>query len=179
MIWKIGTASSFALCLAAGASLLLGACTASSRQRPVEGGPVNLGPGSLEFTRRQLEGTWTLAKLEVADAAGQLKAVRAKAQLTYDAFGNLTMKGVLQEPLPGQTTITDAPALVYAGKAVIDVAKQELVLTGVESSVTPDRSIQAALDLSARRKYVIAGNQLTLSVANAQGTTTFRTTYTR
>ena len=105
--------------------------------------------------------------------------MRAKAQLTYDAFGNLTMKGVLQEPLPGQATITDAPALVYSGKAVIDVAKQELVLTGVESSVTPDRSIQAALDLAARRKYVIAGHQLTLSVADAQGKITFRTTYTR
>ncbi len=157
----------------------LGACASSARQRPVEGGPVNTGAGSLEYTRRQLEGTWTLTKFEVLNAAGQLTAVRAKAQLTYDAYGNLAMKGVLAEPLPGQTSVTDAPALVYTGRAVIDTAKQELQLTGVDASVKPDPSIQAALALSSRRKYAFEGNQLTISVVDAQGKTTSRATYTK
>lgn len=45
-----------AVILPLGPALWLGACAASPRQRPVEGGPVSTGPGSLEFTRRQLEG---------------------------------------------------------------------------------------------------------------------------
>ena len=157
----------------------LGACASSARQRPVEGRAVSTGPGSLEFTRRQFEGTWTLTKFEVLNASGQLTAVRAKAQLTYDAFGNLTMKGVLSEPLPGQTTITDSPALVYSGRAIIDTAKQELQLTGVNASIKPDPSIQAALALSARRKYAFEGNQLTISVVDAQGRTITWATYTK
>jgi hypothetical protein len=48
------------------------------------------------------------------------------------------MKGVLEEPLPGETTVTDAPALVYSGRAVIDTARQELQLMGVESSIKPE-----------------------------------------
>jgi hypothetical protein len=168
-----------AVTLALAPALWLGACAPSARQRPVEGGPVDTGAGSLEATRRQLEGTWTLTKFEVLNQSGQLTVVRAKAQLTYDAFGNLTMKGVLEEPLPGETTVTGAPALVYSGRAVIDTARQELQLMGIESSIKPDPSIQAAIAVSARRKYAFEGNQLTISVVDAQGRTTSRATYTK
>jgi hypothetical protein len=155
------------------------ACGPSARQRPVEGGPVATGPGSLEFTRKQLQGTWTLTRLEVANAQGTLQPVRAKAQLTYDAFGNLAMKGVLEEPLPGQTTITDAPALVYTGRAVIDTARQEIQLTDLDAKLAPDPSILAAAATTSRRKYAFEGNQLTLWVVDASGRTTFRTVYTK
>ena len=140
---------------------------------------MNTGTGSLEATRRQLEGTWTLTKFEVLAPSGALTTVRAKAQLTYDAFGNLTMKGVLEEPLPGQTTVTEAPALVYSGRAVIDTARQELQLMGVEAGIKPDPSIEAAIAVSARRKYAFEGNQLVISVVDAQGRTTSRATYTK
>jgi len=160
-------------------SVVLGACAASPRQRPVQGAPLTGGPGTLEYTRRQLEGTWTLSKFEVATAAGQLQAVRAKAQLTYDAYGNLTVRGVLEEPLPGQSTITDAPALMYSGKAVIDTARQELQLTGVQTSVSPAPSLQAVVPTSARRKYEVTGNQLTLSIMNDQGSVVSRATFSK
>ena len=168
-----------ALWLLVSTSLALGACASSARQRPVEGKAVNTGPGSLEATRRQLEGTWTMSKFEVANATGQLVAVRAKAQLTYDAFGNLTIKGVLEEPLPGQKTVTEAPALVYSGKAVIDTAKHELVLTGMEASVQPDPAILAKLGMDARRKYEVTASQLTMSAMDASGKVTSRATYTK
>jgi hypothetical protein len=69
-----------AVTLALAPAVWLGACAPSARQRPVEGGPVNTGAGSLEATRRH-EGTWTLTK-PVLNQSGQLTAVRAKAQLT-------------------------------------------------------------------------------------------------
>jgi hypothetical protein len=158
---------------------LAAACAKSERQRPVGLGPVGTGAGSLEYTRKQLEGTWTLSKFEVANAAGQLVAVRARAQLTYDDFGNLTIKGVLLEPLPGQKTVTDAPALAYSGKAMIDTAKQDIVLVGMEASVQPDPAILAKLGIDARRHYEVTDKQLTMTARDAQGHTISRVTYTR
>jgi hypothetical protein len=170
--------STFAVCLVAFA-IGTSACAPSARQRPVQGGPVNTGAGSLEATRRQLEGTWTMSKFEVLNAAGQLVAVRAKATLSYDAFGNLAIKGVLLEPLPGQTSVTDAPALQYTGKAMIDNAKHELVLVGMEASVQPDPAILAKVGMDARRKYEVTASQLTMSAMDAQGKITSRATYTK
>ena len=161
--------------LSAGA---VGACAASERQRTISAGPVETGAGSLEATRKQLEGTWTLTRFEVANAAGQLTPVRAKAQLTYDSFGNMTIKGVLEEPLPGQSTISDAPALAYSGRAIIDTARQELVLTG-SASVEPDAETLAKIGLNARRKYEVSPSQLIMSALDATGRVTSRATYSK
>jgi hypothetical protein len=156
---------------------LMTACAASERQRAISAGPVESGPGTVAATRAQLAGTWTLTKFEVLNAAGQLTPVGAKAQLTYDTFGNLSIKGVLTEPLPGQKTVTDAPALMYTGRAVIDAPKQELVLMGVESSVEPDPSIVAKIAMDARRKFTVTATDLTISAMDAQGKVISRATY--
>jgi hypothetical protein len=156
---------------------LMTACAASERQRAISAGPVESGPGTVGATRAQLAGTWTLTKFEVLNAAGQLTPVGAKAQLTYDTFGNLSIKGVLTEPLPGQKTITDAPALMYTGRAVIDAPKQELVLMGIESSVEPDPSIVAKIAMDARRKFTVTASDLTVSAMDAQGKVISRATY--
>ena len=161
------------------ACALLPACAASERQRVVSMGPVDTGAGSLEAARRQLAGTWTLTRLEVADASGTLTPVRAKAQLRYDEFGNLSIKGVLEEPLPGQQTITDSPALMYEGRAVIDAAKQELVFMGLNAAVKPDPALLEKVALENRRKFTVSDKQLTLDVVDAQGRVVLRTTYTK
>ena len=161
------------------ASALLSGCAASERQRVVSMGPVDTGAGSLEATRRQIAGTWTLTRLEVADAAGTLTPVRAKAQLRYDDFGNLSIKGVLEEPLPGQKTITDHPALMYEGRAVIDAAKRELVFMGLNASVKPDPSLVEKVALENRRKFTVSDKQLTLDTVDAQGRVVLRTVYTK
>jgi len=158
--------------------IALSGCAASPRQRPVSAGPVNTGAGSLESTRRQLAGTWTLTRFEVLNAAGQLTAVRAKAQLTYDDFGNLSIKGVLEEPLPGQTSIGDAPALAYSGRATIDTARKELVLTGA-TSVEPSPEVLASIGMDQRRRYELTDTSLTISAVDAQGRVTSRATYSK
>jgi hypothetical protein len=158
-------------------TLLFGACAASPRQRPVGVGDVSSGQGSLEATRKALEGTWTLTQFEVAGAGGKLTPVRAKAQLTYDGFGNLSIKGVLEEPLPGQTTVTDQPALAYTGRVVIDTVRQEMVLMGTNSTVEPDASILAKIGLESRRKYTLNLDNLTIAVMDAKGGITSRSTF--
>jgi len=156
---------------------LMTACAASERQRAISAGPVESGPGTVGAIRQQLAGTWTLTKFEVLNAAGQLTPVGAKAQLTYDTFGNLSIKGVLTEPLPGQKTVTDAPALMYTGRAVIDAAKQELVLMGVDKSVEPDPSIVAKIAMDARRKVTVTATDLTVPAMDAQGKVVSRASY--
>jgi len=158
-------------------ALLLAACAASSRQRPVGMGDVNTGTESLAATRKQLEGTWTLSKFEVADNTGKLVPIRAQAQLTYDGFGNLSIRGVLQEPLPGQKTVTEAPALAYTGKAVIDTVRKEMVLTGTNATVEPDPSLLAKIGPEFRRRYEFGDGTLTISVMNANGGATSRATF--
>jgi hypothetical protein len=153
--------------------------TASPRQRPLDAGPVETGSGSLQATRRQLEGTWTLTRFEVADAAGKLTPVRARAQLTYDGFGNLSIRGNLEEPLPGQTSVGEEPVLAYTGKALIDTAKQEMVLTGTEASVEPSPELLAKIGLESRRKYAFNDGTLTISVMDAAGAITSRATFRR
>ena len=158
-------------------ALALGACAASPRQRPVGMGDVSTGADSLAATRKQLEGTWTLTRFEVADSTGQLVAVRAKAQLTYDAFGNLSIRGVLEEPLPGQKTVTESPALAYTGKAVIDTARKEMVLTGASATVEPDPSLLAKIGPEMRRRYEFGDGTLTISIMNASGGAMSRATF--
>jgi hypothetical protein len=156
----------------------LSACAASPRQRPISKGPVDTGPGSLEDTRRQLQGTWRLSTFEVADAAGRLVPVRAKAELVYDAAGNLTVKGELLEPMPGQTAISDARALEYSGRAVIDTVRHELVLVG-KAAVEPSPDIVAELGIDTRRRYEITPKQLTMSALDGSGRVISKATYTR
>jgi hypothetical protein len=167
-----------AIALAVTGALALGACAASPRQRPVGVGDVGTGAGSLQAVRKQLAGTWTLTRFEVLNPAGQLQPVRAKAQLTYDDFGNMSIKGVLEEPLPGQKSITDAPALMYEGRATIDTVRQELVLTG-SSSVEPDPSILSKIGIDSRRKYSVTDKELVMSAMDPQGRVTSRATYSR
>lgn len=163
-------------CLVVVVVTALSGCAASPRQRPISAGPVDTGAGSLESTRRQLAGTWTLTRFEVVNAAGQLTPVRAKAQLTYDDFGNLSIKGVLEEPLPGQTTIGDAPALAYSGRATIDTVRKELVLTGA-TSVEPSPEVLASIGVDQRRRFELTDTSLTMSAVDAQGRVTSRATY--
>jgi hypothetical protein len=167
-----------ALAAALSAVVVLSACaTASPRQRPLDAGPVETGAGSLQATRRQLEGTWTLTRFEVTNPGGQLTPVRASAKLTYDGFGNLSIVGRLEEPMPGQATITDQPALAYTGKAVIDTVRQEMVLTGTTTNVETSPDILEKIGLESRRKYALSDGTLTISIVDAGGGVTARATF--
>ena len=117
-----------------------------------------------------------MTKLEAIDQSGKLVPVKAKAQLTYDEFGNLTITATLDEPMPGQKSVGEASNLDYKGRATIDVARHELVFTG-DTTAAPDAGTLKAIGLEARRKYELNGQILTMSTMDKDGKVIMRTTY--
>jgi outer membrane murein-binding lipoprotein Lpp len=154
---------------------LVAGCSSAPRKRPVKGGDVNTGPGSLEAVRRQLEGQWDLVAVEVLDAAGKAAQRKATGHLSYDAYGNLGITGKLLDTDQPQTSVSGI--LAYTGRAVIDPGKSRLVLMDVQSKLPSSEAIPAEVSPDKVRYYVIEGNTLTLTVKDAAGATTGRTTW--
>ena len=147
-----------------------GACVSSRpRQRPVEGGAVEGGPGSLEAVRRQLEGTWNLVSADVLSAAGVRTTIKATAVLTYDAYGNLSLKGAYEDPA---ATTEQKAALNFTGRAVIDTQKQVLRLLDVKQSESEFAALPAEMAARRERGYAFEGDRLTLTVKDSAGRVT-------
>ncbi len=155
-------------------ALALCACSAAPRQRPIKMGEVDTGAGSVESARRQLEGTWELVSFETYPAPGQKIPQKATGVLTYDAYGNLEIVGRLEQP--GGSPGAGAPLLSYKGRAVIDAGQQQLrvVDTQGDTSKLPSEASTQYL-----RRYVIDGDQLTLSMIDGAGHPTATTTWKR
>jgi hypothetical protein len=138
---------------------VLAACAAQPRQRPLETHRIESGPNSLESVRRRFQGTWDLVSLETFPKPGgpAVPVTGAVAVLTYDDFGNLTMKGTAATPI-----------LDYSGRAVIDVVKQQLYLRSVTGSGAADE-LPAEVDFASTRKYSFEEDLLKISTIDAQG----------
>ena len=67
-------------------------CAAAPRVRPVKGGPVDEGAGSLTAARKYLEGRWSLQSFDVYPPGKASISLKGAGTLTYDDFGNLTME---------------------------------------------------------------------------------------
>ncbi len=152
-------------------------CKSSPNQRTLGLGTVDTGPGSLEYVRRQLTGTWTLTRFETIDASGQAHEVKAQATLTYDQYGNMKVSGNVLEPMPGQRPEDMQSMLAYSGRIQIDTNKQEFTLLGQQG--TADPALQDAIGAHMIRKYEITPEQLTLTFVDAQGKPTARTIFKR
>jgi hypothetical protein len=147
-------------------------CAAAPRQRPVKLGDVEQGPGTLETVRRQLEGNWMLADYELLAGpnAGKQPVV---GQLTYDAYGNLSV--VARIDRPGQ-----APEVIeYSGRAVIDVRAETLKLEGISYKQRPTAATLQAAGLEEPRHYMFSNGALTLSVLGADGKPTANVVWKR
>lgn len=143
------------------------ACTTSRpRQRPVEGGAVNAGPGSLESVRRQLEGSWNLVSSEQVSASGQRTPVKATAVLTYDGYGNFAMKGAIDDPA---ATADQKAALNFTGRIVIDTQQQTFRLLDVQQTETDFAKLPPDLAASRTRAYAFEGDLLTMTVKDPSG----------
>jgi len=141
--------------------------------------PVPLGKdsasGALETERRQLEGTWDLAKLEVAPTPEAARVpVQASGTLVYDEYGNLTIDAHTTDPA-APVAAREATLLTFKGRAVIDVPNSELKLMAVTGNVDPNE----VLAPERRRKYVFEGELLKLSAVDAAGTVTSIATWKR
>ncbi|MFO7692909.1 MAG: hypothetical protein R6V57_07490 [Vicinamibacterales bacterium] len=159
------------------ALMMVAACaTSRPRQRPVEGGAVDAGAGSLASVRKQLEGTWNLVSADVLSPAGERMTVKATAVLTYDAYGNFAMKGELDDP---GATAEQRAALNFTGRAVIDIQRQVLRLLDVLQPEGDFAKLPADMAALRERAYAFDGDLLTLTVKNSSGRVTAINTWRR
>lgn len=154
----------------------LAACAGSPRQRPVRMGPAG---GGLETVRRQFEGKWELVSLERLDASGKATPVDAAGQLTYDAFGNLSVQGEVRDASM-RSELGERPALLNVqGRAVIDTTRQELRILDLSSDRPVDEKMTATVSPDRVRTYQFEGDLLKLTIRDTAGTPTARTTWKR
>ena len=154
--------------LPAAIAVVVCACAPAPINRPIKGGDVDTGAGSLEAVRRQLQGTWALTSYEIY-RDGKRERLGATARLTYDEFGNLKMDGRLTRP--DATGATKPLMLNYSGRAVLDVVNHQLRLLDLEPSGDDlPTDVARAADWSNVRRYDLRGNVLTLTIVAANGT---------
>jgi hypothetical protein len=153
-----------ALALAAG-------CAAQRRETPLRTDRIEEGAGSLEVVRRQLEGTWDLQSFETYPAPGKTVTQKARAVLTYDAYGNMTIDGRLEQP---DASSSAAEFLSYKGRIVIDAANSQLRVVGAEGDAA---KLPKEASTTLVRKYAFQGDILTLSMVDAKGQPTAMTTW--
>lgn len=157
------------VCLLLGAVMTvtaLTACQSRARVRPIEAGPASTGVGSTQWVRQQLEGTWNLESLQVAGADGQLRPVQAAATLTYDAYGNLAVKGTISDPAAASTA---GNVLDFTGRAVIDSQRSELRLLDVNQTEGDFAKLAPELAAARVRAYEFSGPTMTMRTKNAKG----------
>jgi hypothetical protein len=149
-----------------GVALLLMACGCAGgpSQKNIKMGPVDTGAGSLEATRRALTGTWTLASLEVVNAAGAHRAVKATGQLTYDAYGSMIIHGVVQD-----AALADTLVLEYAGRIVIDTTKHQFYPADLVAASPADPGQIAAISPDKARAYELVGNSFVVTYLDKAG----------
>ncbi len=149
----------------------IGCAHGAPRTRPVKMGPVAEGPDTLDAVRHQLEGTWTLTSVQIFPESGGPVPLKATGTLTYDDYGNLTVKAALLESATVGGELLKPSALNYTGRAVIDVANHKMVLTDL-AGPAPGEKLPASLAADQARYYEFAGDELRLSLKDAKGRTT-------
>ena len=137
-----------------GAGALVGlfvSCAPAPIYRPIKGGDVDTGVGTLEDVRARLKGTWALMAYEVYEN-GKPRRLPAQGELTYDEFGNLKLVGQLKRTDTGSAA--KPPMLLnYSGRTVIDVRSHEFRLLDVNEGKEPlPGAIQDAVNPANVRK---------------------------
>ena len=158
------------MALGAGAVALVlacGGCKAGPTGRPIRTGPVDTGPGSLEATRRTLEGTWTLSSLEVIGAGGARRPVKATGKLTYDAFGNMSVRSVIEDAALKNSLVLD-----YDGRIVIDTAKREFYADNLTSDRPADPKQVAPIAADKIRRYELTPDAFVVTYVDVAGNPT-------
>ena len=146
-----------------------GACAAAPRQRPVEGGPVDTGAGTLTSARKFLEGRWALESFELRPPGKAPIMVKGQGTLVYDSSGNLTMNIRADEATSdllraSGIDIRDG-VISTEGRTAIDL--QNRTLTYVLQGQAP--LIRGPLGTDRPRHWVVEGDVLTLTTKDDAG----------
>ncbi len=151
------------------ALLITAACTGGPRTRPVVGGPVAAGTGSLAEARKYLEGRWTLESFEVFPPGRAPVTVKGTGVLTYDEFGNMRMEirtdQATSDGLRSVGIDVREGVLSTDGRTAVDL--QNRTLTYILEGQPPAAS--GPLALNRPRHWEVAGNLLTLTTRGDDG----------
>jgi len=161
--------------VAAAVLTLVAGCASQPRQRPLPTSDVTAGPETVEHARRQLEGTWRLRRFQVFEG-GTARDLRAEGQLTYDAYGNLRVEGVLLEPSEAAGG-NRAELLNYTGRVVIDPARHELRLMDPHADAPVSDTVKRTLDPKRVRQYSFENGELVLQLVPPGGPPAARATF--
>jgi hypothetical protein len=150
---------------------VLAGCAGRSRQRAVEGGPVETGPGTTKAARQYLEGRWALMSFEVTPPGREKIDVPGSGTLLYDAYGNLKIDIRVNEATSQALSNAGIPVqngmLSMDGRTAIDMGRQ--TLTYVLEGQPPIGAPAGPLATNRPRYWQVEGNVLTLSTKDDQG----------
>ena len=154
-------------------ALTSAACAAAPRQRNVEGGAVDTGPGTVAAARKYLEGRWSLVSYQVFPAGQPPIKLTGSGTLSYDSFGNLDIEirvePAIAELLDGAGIPSKQGVISTNGRAAVDMQAHTLtyVLEGQPAFVKPS----GPLALNLPRHWEVNGNILTLTTKGDDGRT--------
>jgi len=158
---------------------MLSGCAPAPIYRPIKGGDVDTGAGTLESVRDQLKGTWALVAYEVYEN-GKPRRLPAEAEMTYDEFGNLKMHGQLKRDAAATAKEPPPILLNYSGRAVIDVKSHQIRLLDVNENKEPlPGAIADAVTPENVRRYDLKADTLALTVFDAKGQPTASSSWKR
>ncbi len=144
------------------------ACGGGPRQKPVKGGPVETGAGSLTEARKYLEGRWSLESFEVYPPSGPPIALKGEGTLTYDAFGNLRIEIRTDRSTAERLRVagieTADGVISSDGRTVVDMDNRTLtyVVAGQPAGSGP-------VALNRPRHWEVEGNLLILTTRDDGG----------
>jgi hypothetical protein len=159
--------------------LLAGGCAPAPIYRPIKGGDVDAGAGSLENVREQLKGTWALMAYEIYEN-GKARRLPAQGELIYDEFGNVKMHGELKRAATAAAAAPPPMLLNYSGRAVIDVKSHQLRFLDVNPGKEPlPGAIADAVTPENVRRYDLKADTLVLTIFDAKSQPTASSSWKR
>jgi hypothetical protein len=137
--------------------------------RPIKGGPVDTGAGSVVAARKYLEGRWTLESFEVYPPGKPVVTVKGQGTLSYDDFSNLSMElrtdVATSDQLRAAGIEIQDGTISTTGRTAVDMQNRTLtyVLAGQPAGGT------GPLATSRPRYWQVDGNVLTLTTKDEAG----------
>ena len=148
-------------------------CTAAPRQRPVKGGDVSEGAGSITQARKFLQGRWSLESFEVFPPGKAPITLNGSGMLNYDEFGNLRVE--IRADDQSAQLLRAAGIDIQDGKISSDgrtvVDMQNRTLSYILAGQAVGDPGAGPLSPSRLRYWEVKGDLLFLSTKDAAGTT--------
>jgi hypothetical protein len=149
------------------------ACAAAPRQRPVKGGDVDTGPGTVAAARKYLEGVWTLLSYEIFPPRQPSIRLNGQGTLSYDSYGNLKMEIRVDDAMAQSLERAGIPtahgAISITGRTALDM--QARTLTYLVDAQPSGMAGSGPLGLNRPRHWQVDGNVLTLTTNGDDGGT--------